>query len=62
VIPQRADGPQQPHFDGAAHRERNRIERLISHLKQNRAIATRDEKLAVSYHGLLTFACILLWL
>lgn len=62
MIPRRADGPQQRHFDRAAYRERNRIERLISRLKQNRAIATRNEKLAVSYHALLTFACILLWL
>lgn len=49
-------------FDRVAYRERNRIERLINRLKQHRAIATRYEKLAVSYHALLTIACILLWL
>lgn len=49
-------------FDHAAYRERNRIERLINRLKQHRAIATRYEKLAITYHALLTIACILLWL
>ena len=49
-------------FDRAAYRERNRIERTINRLKQHRAIATRYEKLAVTYHALVTIACILLWL
>ena len=61
VIPRRANEPQQRQFDRAAYRERNRIERLINRLKQNRAIATRYDKLAVSYHAMLTFACILIW-
>jgi transposase len=62
VIPRRANEPQQRTFDREAYRERNRIERLINRLKQNRAIATRYDKLAVSYHAMLTFACILIWL
>lgn len=48
-------------FDRAAYRERNRIERLINRLKQHRAIATRYEKLAVTYHALLTIACLRFW-
>lgn len=62
VIPRRANEPQQRDFDRDAYRRRNLVERLINRLKQNRAIATRYDKLAVSYHALLTFACILLWL
>jgi transposase len=62
VIPRRTNEPPQRSFDRAAYRERNRVERLINRLKQNRAIATRYDKLAVSYHALLTFACILIWL
>lgn len=62
VIPRRADEPRQRQFDRAAYRQRNRIERLLNRLKQNRAIATRYDKLADSYHALLTFACILIWL
>ena len=49
-------------FDRVAYRERNRVERTINRLTQHRAIATRYEKLAVSYHALLIIACILLWL
>ncbi|NEO02832.1 MAG: transposase, partial [Moorea sp. SIO3I7] len=41
---------------------RNRIERLINRLKQNRRIATRYEKYAVNYLAMLTIASILLWL
>jgi transposase len=63
VIPRRKDESRQgTRFDRAAYRERNRVERLINRLKQHRAIATRYEKLAVTYHALLTIACILLWL
>lgn len=56
VIPRSANEPQQHTFDREAHRERYRIERLINCLKQNCTIATRYDKLAVSYHAMLTFA------
>jgi len=49
-------------FDRAAYRDRNRIERTINRLKQHRAIATRYEKLEITFHALLTIACILFWL
>jgi transposase len=49
-------------FDRDAYRERNAVERAIRHLKRHRAIATRYEKLAETYHALLTIAAILLWL
>jgi transposase len=63
VIPRRTtESRRGVRFDRAAYRERNRVERLINRLKQHRAIATRYEKLEVSYHALLTIACILLWL
>lgn len=62
VIPtQKGERPNR-HFDREAYRERNRVERLINRLKQYRAIATRYEKLAVTYHALLTIAAILIWL
>jgi transposase len=62
VIPRKKGERRDGRFDRAAYRERNRVERLINRLKQHRAIATRYEKLEVSYHALLTIACILLWL
>ena len=63
VIPRRrTEARRGVRFDRAAYRDRNRIERTINRLKQHRAIATRYDKLAVSYHALLTIACILHWL
>jgi transposase len=62
VIPRRSNEPQQRHFDQAAYRERNLVERLFNRLKQRRAVATRYDKLAVRYHAMVTIAAILLWL
>ncbi|MFL5883334.1 MAG: hypothetical protein ACJ782_25365 [Actinomycetota bacterium] len=38
------------------------IERCIARLKQHRAIATRCDKLAVSYHTWLVLGALLIWL
>jgi len=63
VIPRLSTEPRRgTRFDKAAYRERNQVERLIGRLKQNRAIATRYDKLANSYHAMVTFAAILLWI
>lgn len=62
VIPTKSNERRNPRFDRTAYRERNRVERLINRLKQCRAIATRYEKLAVTFHALLTIAAILIWL
>ncbi len=40
-------------FDAEGYRERNRVERLLGKAKQFRRIATRYEKLKVTYLGLL---------
>jgi transposase len=44
------------------YRERNRIERLMSRLKQFRRLATRYDKTASSYLGFVHLVCALLWL
>jgi transposase len=49
-------------FDEAAYRNRNVVERLVNRLKQFRRVATRYEKRAVNYLGMLTLAAIVLWL
>jgi transposase len=62
VIPRRKDERRRGPFDKAAYRQRNVVERLIARLKQFRRIATRYEKRAANYRGMLTLAAILLWL
>ncbi len=49
-------------FDKVAYKKRNVVERLVNRLKQFRRIATRYEKRAVNYLGMLTLAAIVLWL
>ena len=65
VIPRRSDprpGDRRHRaFDWVAYRERNRIERLVNRLKQWRRVATRYEKRAAHYVGMLTLAALLLW-
>lgn len=62
VIPSKSNERRQPHFDRAAYRLRNQVERLINRLKQFRRIATRYEKRAVNYLAMLHIGMIKLWL
>ena len=53
-IPLRANrDPEAWAFDPASYRQRNRVERLFGKAKQFRRIATRYDKLGVTYLGLL---------
>ncbi len=45
-------------FDRAAYRDRNHVKWTINRLTQDRAIATRYEKLAETYHALISLAAI----
>jgi hypothetical protein len=58
VIPTRKDQPRQESFDKISYRKRNRIERVIGHYKECRALGTRYEKLAVDYVALWVVAMI----
>lgn len=62
TIPRKSNERRRGKFDKSIYRHRNRIERLFNRLKQFRRIATRYEKRAENYQGMLTLAFILLWL
>ncbi len=62
IIPRKSNEKKRERFNRGLYRERNRVERLINRLKQNRRVATRYEKYAVNYLAMLTIASILLWL
>lgn len=49
-------------FDKAAYKRRNVVERCIAKLKEFRRVATRYEKLAESFAGMVNLACIVLYL
>jgi transposase len=58
VIPTRKDQARQQSFDRVAYRRRSGIEQVIGQYKECRALATRYEKLAVSYVALWMVAII----
>jgi transposase len=73
TIPERSDqqaararrgprGGRPPKADLVRYRQRNVVERTIARLKQHRAIATRYDKPAVSYHTWLVLAALMQWL
>ncbi|MEU5281720.1 IS5 family transposase [Streptomyces asoensis] len=72
VIPQPSDqighrlrrgrqGGRPPGFDRDAYKQRNTVERCINRLKQWRGLATRTDKLAITYQAALHLAGILIW-
>jgi transposase len=60
VIP-RQKRERRTRFDKGAYRQRHFVERLVNRLKGFRRIATRYEKRAAHYLGMLTIAAIVLW-
>jgi transposase len=62
VIPPKANRTVQFRYDKALYRERNWIERVIGHLKINRAVATRYDQLAETYLGMLYLAAARYWI
>jgi transposase len=53
VIPPRSNRKEQHDYDKDVYKLRNKVERLINRLKQFRRIATRYEKLACTFLGLM---------
>ena len=61
VIPPRANHRHPPRYNKRLYRRRSAIECMIGHLKANRAIATRYDKLAESFLGMLDLAAARYW-
>jgi len=62
VVPPRRHRKRQHGYDKALYKERNRVERFFSRIKQCRRIATRYDKLAQTFMGFVILASIMLWL
>lgn len=62
VIPPKANRAAKPDFDEHLYHERHRIENLFCRLKSYRRIATRYEKLHVTFAAMVSLSCILVWL
>lgn len=62
TIPRKANERRRGAFDKQVYRLRARVEQLINRLKQFRRIATRYEKRADNYLGMVTLGAILLYL
>jgi transposase len=58
IAHQKNEGGRKGHFDRKAYKRRNIIERCVSSLKWFRRVATRYEKLATHYLGMVTLAII----
>jgi putative transposase len=62
MIPSKKNRLVQRAIDRNLYRDRNKIERFFSRLKQFRRLATRYEKTASSFLGMVHFVSALLWL
>ena len=62
VIPSKKNRRVQRVIDRHLYRDRNKIERFFSRLKQFRRLATRYDKTASSFLGMVHFVAALLWL
>lgn len=62
TIPRKRNERRRGHFDTALYKLRARVAQLINRLKQFRRIATRYEKRAANYLGMVTIGAILLYL
>ena len=62
VIPPKGNRFDQRHYDKVIYKERNLVERLFQKLKNFRRVATRYERLARNYMGILQIAAIEVWL
>lgn len=61
VIPYRSNRKEPGHLDKVLYGARHAVENFFAKLKQFRSAACRYDKTTLSYQGMLTLACILIW-
>ena len=62
VIPPRSNRLTQRSFDRYLYKDRNLVERFFARIKHFRRIATRYDKLALSFLSFVHLACTFIWL
>jgi transposase len=62
VVPPKANRLVQRDYDKALYKERNRVERFFQKIKNYRRIATRYERLAVTFSAMLHLVACVVWL
>jgi transposase len=62
VIPPKSNRTATIRYSKRLYRQRNCIERVLGHLKTNRAVATRYDQLADSFLGMLFIASARYWI
>ena len=62
MIPPRSNRLKPRTFDHHLYRDRNLVERFFARIKQFRRIATRYDKLALSFLSFVHLACTIVWL
>lgn len=62
VIPGRKNRKEEIEYDKTIYGARSLVENAFCKLKQFRAVATRYDKLARNFAGMVTMACIMTWL
>ena len=62
VIPWKSNRIKPGRLKKKFYRMRHRVENVFCSLKQYRGVATRYEKLALHYAGVVAMACVMLWL
>ena len=62
VIPPRSNRKTPREYDPVVYQERNKVERCINRWQQFRRVATRYQKTAGNFLGMVRFAAITLWL
>lgn len=62
MIPPKSNRKEPREYDKSIYRARNLVERFFLKLKNFRRIATRYERLAITYGAMISLAAVIIWL